>query len=146
MTVQHFVTCKGGTCLWVGSDAYNKLVRHMLEYGGLWRKTLMKLAALCSKENSCSSALDKAKSKRIQVWVSLGVSLGLRGSQQFAPFTESERCHWKGCAYSHQSGDASDLTLHKCSACQRVSYCSKDCQTKDWKAGHRHACKATGKK
>jgi len=146
MTVQHFVICRGGACLRVGSLAYNELVRHMLERSGLWRRTIMKLAELCPMPKSQSIALYNAKRKRIQVWISLGVSLGLNGSRQFAPLTEAEGCHWKGCAYSHQSGDTSDLTLRRCSACQRVSYCSKDCQTRDWKAGHKHACKAIEKK
>ena len=141
--VQHFVICKGGTCLWVGSGAYNELVRGMLEQSGLWQRTITKLAELCPKPRGHSTALYNAKRKRIQAWISLGVSLGLYGSRQFAPLPESEGCHWKDCPYSHQVRNISDLTLRGCSGCQGVSYCSKECQTKDWKAGHKHACKAS---
>ena len=28
-----------------------------------------------------------------------------------------------------------------CSQCKAAAYCSKDCQIKDWKAGHKQACK-----
>ncbi len=29
-----------------------------------------------------------------------------------------------------------------CSACKKVYYCSKDCQVKDWKTGHKAQCAA----
>lgn len=31
--------------------------------------------------------------------------------------------------------------LDRCSACRRVAYCSKKCQTNDWKDGHKKTCK-----
>jgi hypothetical protein len=31
--------------------------------------------------------------------------------------------------------------LKRCTACKRVSYCSQDCQKKDWGDGHRKTCK-----
>ena len=34
----------------------------------------------------------------------------------------------------------------KCSRCQTVRYCSRDCQGKHWKAGHSKACRAVKKK
>lgn len=30
--------------------------------------------------------------------------------------------------------------MKKCSRCKKVVYCSKECQLKDWKAGHKHVC------
>ena len=33
-----------------------------------------------------------------------------------------------------------------CSQCKAAAYCSKDCQVKDWKAGHKQACKGKMKK
>lgn len=30
--------------------------------------------------------------------------------------------------------------LHKCSGCAKAAYCSRDCQVKDWKEGHRKVC------
>ncbi|KAL4421507.1 hypothetical protein ABPG75_010798 [Micractinium tetrahymenae] len=42
--------------------------------------------------------------------------------------------HCAGC-------DGPSLTLLRCSICRKTAYCSKDCQTKHWKAGHRTECK-----
>lgn len=36
---------------------------------------------------------------------------------------------------------ASDVKLKKCNACQKVYYCSKECQTKHWKCGHKDECR-----
>lgn len=36
-------------------------------------------------------------------------------------------------------GAASD-SLKRCGRCHAVSYCSVDCQRRDWKAGHKSAC------
>ena len=33
-----------------------------------------------------------------------------------------------------------------CSQCKAAAYCSKDCQVKDWKAGHKQACKGKMRK
>ena len=36
-------------------------------------------------------------------------------------------------------------TLHKplvCVACKLAAYCSKECQTKAWRAGHKRECEA----
>ena len=38
-------------------------------------------------------------------------------------------------------GAASGEELKKCSACRLAYYCSKDCQKKDWKEGHKRGCK-----
>jgi hypothetical protein len=34
--------------------------------------------------------------------------------------------------------------LRRCTACQRAFYCSEDCQKKQWKAGHKQACRQPG--
>ena len=31
--------------------------------------------------------------------------------------------------------------MQKCGGCQYVGYCSKACQAKDWKKGHKEVCK-----
>lgn len=33
-----------------------------------------------------------------------------------------------------------DVILMKCSACKAVVYCTRECQKKDWKAGHKQKC------
>ena len=39
--------------------------------------------------------------------------------------------------------EAGECVLKQCGRCKLVSYCSKDCQVTDWKAGHKHVCKVT---
>lgn len=34
--------------------------------------------------------------------------------------------------------------LQACGSCKLVSYCSRDCQVKDWKAGHKAVCSGSG--
>lgn len=46
----------------------------------------------------------------------------------------------KGCTQCQKK----DNPLQACSGCQRVTYCSVECQKLDWKA-HRPACKSYGK-
>ncbi len=45
-------------------------------------------------------------------------------------------------AYGASSTVASVDGLKKCAACKMALYCSKDCQKKDWKEGHKRSCKA----
>ena len=39
--------------------------------------------------------------------------------------------------------EAGECVLKQCGRCKLVSYCSKDCQVTDWKAGHKHVCTDT---
>eukprot|EP01113_Clastostelium_recurvatum_P047139 TRINITY_DN8355_c1_g1_i1.p1 TRINITY_DN8355_c1_g1~~TRINITY_DN8355_c1_g1_i1.p1 ORF type:complete len:463 (-),score=88.52 TRINITY_DN8355_c1_g1_i1:3-1343(-) len=41
-----------------------------------------------------------------------------------------------GCVVCNSSEN-----LQKCKSCMSVMYCSRDCQVKDWKAGHKQKCK-----
>ena len=34
-----------------------------------------------------------------------------------------------------------DVALFACSSCKQTYYCSKICQTNDWKKGHKESCK-----
>jgi hypothetical protein len=43
------------------------------------------------------------------------------------------------CSYCN-SEDRPKTDLKRCSQCKAVHYCSKDCQVKDWKAGHKKDC------
>ncbi|BDA50001.1 hypothetical protein COCOBI_15-1290 [Coccomyxa sp. Obi] len=49
---------------------------------------------------------------------------------------ESEKRHIM-CAFC----DEMCYSLKRCAGCKSVGYCSKKCQVKDWKAGHKHECK-----
>ncbi|EKJ78693.1 hypothetical protein FPSE_01181 [Fusarium pseudograminearum CS3096] len=54
---------------------------------------------------------------------------------QGTPVTRVERCRSCGKPENEEG-----VTLKKCSRCQRVKYCSGECQKKDWKK-HRAECK-----
>jgi hypothetical protein len=43
------------------------------------------------------------------------------------------------CSYCN-SEDRPKTELKRCSQCKAVHYCSKECQVKDWKAGHKKDC------
>ncbi|KAK8821137.1 hypothetical protein WA538_005766 [Blastocystis sp. DL] len=43
------------------------------------------------------------------------------------------------CAFCHKSKSANSIPLYLCSRCRTVSYCSRDCQVKDWK-NHKTFC------
>jgi TPR repeat protein len=48
---------------------------------------------------------------------------------------------WKHiCANCGKQGDE-ECTLKQCAKCKAFSFCSKDCQVKHWKAGHKTECK-----
>lgn len=48
---------------------------------------------------------------------------------------ESSNPKLKKCAYCNKGG-----ILQLCSRCKVVRYCSRDCQLKDWKNGHKNQC------
>lgn len=43
------------------------------------------------------------------------------------------------CGYCYQPS-----SNFKCAACKKRSYCSRECQTADWKCGHKHWCGVAG--
>ena len=45
-----------------------------------------------------------------------------------------------GCTFCGKTPEAGSKELQKCSKCQAVWYCSKECQTKHWKGGHKAMC------
>eukprot|EP01119_Soliformovum_irregulare_P013089 TRINITY_DN3456_c0_g1_i6.p1 TRINITY_DN3456_c0_g1~~TRINITY_DN3456_c0_g1_i6.p1 ORF type:complete len:1038 (+),score=135.30 TRINITY_DN3456_c0_g1_i6:30-3143(+) len=51
--------------------------------------------------------------------------------------------HLAFCEYCYITDQ--EKAMLRCSRCQVVSYCSKECQTKDWKLGHKRSCPVIGK-
>jgi len=50
---------------------------------------------------------------------------------------EKAKPHTRKCNYCKKEGES--IKLRKCSRCKVNEYCSKECQTKDWKF-HKHEC------
>lgn len=60
-------------------------------------------------------------------------------------FEKCGHCNKSPTELAMEDGELSGKTrlkaFHGCSACKKVRYCSKECQTLDWKAGHKLVCK-----
>ena len=44
------------------------------------------------------------------------------------------------CEFCGSSEDELEAKLKRCNNCKEVYYCSRECQKKDWKRGHRDTC------
>ncbi|EJD44628.1 hypothetical protein AURDEDRAFT_152120 [Auricularia subglabra TFB-10046 SS5] len=42
--------------------------------------------------------------------------------------------------HCHNCYRVASVALRQCGACRQVRYCSKECQEKDWKSGHKQSC------
>lgn len=51
-------------------------------------------------------------------------------------------CLVPGCGQEHTRVQAQGLGLRLCARCGKVAYCSKACQARAWKNGHKSACQA----
>lgn len=56
--------------------------------------------------------------------------------------SQGKQCAGPGCAHVQASaeGGGAARRFKRCSRCQVILYCSKECQAAHWKAGHRKAC------
>ena len=45
------------------------------------------------------------------------------------------------CSCCH-AAETSQKKLSACSGCKVALYCSRECQRRDWRAGHKHTCAA----
>jgi hypothetical protein len=54
------------------------------------------------------------------------------------------RAHAVSCAFCYKQEAVNDTTFMRCGKCRKRSFCSKDCQRADWKAGHRRWCGVAG--
>ncbi|KAL4421508.1 hypothetical protein ABPG75_010799 [Micractinium tetrahymenae] len=108
------------------------------------------LARLGRLEQQAQRALEQAGAAR---WVPLAKQRGLE--DQVAWFSQNIAAYSGGNATSRvypapptaaqeprcACCASAALVLRACSGCRVARYCSKDCQTKHWKAGHRAECK-----
>ncbi|VDC00439.1 unnamed protein product [Peniophora sp. CBMAI 1063] len=75
----------------------------------------------------------------IHAWILLGKSLGLHRDKERERLERLKRIHcgWYRCEHHCVKTDGS---LRKCAGCNDVRYCTRECQTADWKARHKNEC------
>ncbi|KAI0314102.1 hypothetical protein OF83DRAFT_473119 [Amylostereum chailletii] len=103
---------------------------------------------LRSLDYSRKSAQDKRQYRFLVLsWRRFGGLLGLKESeerQRVEKELEDSRkdaqtfCGWKECAYHAQKPEGA---LRTCAGCDEVRYRDRNCQLKDWKAGHKKKCR-----
>lgn len=64
--------------------------------------------------------------------------LAKTGRQEMKVQREQNRSRCCHCQKEKSTGSAE--VMKECARCRQVWYCSRDCQKKDWKAGHKAAC------
>ncbi|KZV66298.1 hypothetical protein PENSPDRAFT_95170 [Peniophora sp. CONT] len=83
------------------------------------------------------------QTKLRETWVNLGEIVGLDLEREYAEVKREGRrretcCAWKDCQW-HRVPPPNPPRV--CKGCGEVRYCSKTCQTDDWRAGHKKDCR-----
>ncbi|VDC04751.1 unnamed protein product [Peniophora sp. CBMAI 1063] len=87
--------------------------------------------------------------KLLLAWDDFGKAVGLSEEQEKAKHAReakkaaAERAHhcaWKECRFNEEKHPM-PTTLRACSGCGVARYCSRECQRKDWKTGHKIDCR-----
>ena len=68
----------------------------------------------------------------------LGESMAVEQLKQWEAHVQGK------CAHCSKNAQAAQVKLKQCSKCKAQWYCSKECQIKAWKAGHKKDCKRAG--
>ncbi|KZV66327.1 hypothetical protein PENSPDRAFT_689115 [Peniophora sp. CONT] len=76
-------------------------------------------------------------------WLEFGKALGLSEEVENAEREREKKeaarlCAWRECQY-HKVKPPSPPNV--CKGCGEARYCGRECQIKDWKAGHKRVCK-----
>ncbi|KZV69231.1 hypothetical protein PENSPDRAFT_753554 [Peniophora sp. CONT] len=97
-------------------------------------------ALLGLRKASHSTPTDSLLRTLVHAWEEVGQELHFKEAKKRQEF-ERERakyCMWRLCR--HNTSPA-DKALNKCKGCGDAFYCSKDCQVRHWKEGHKDACR-----
>jgi MYND finger len=100
-----------------------------------------------------NKSMKETRAKRLKAWYDLGKDVELVGREPLLnPPMHSDRtgrsnredrhvCWWSECA--RRTGDkTASKELLRCAGCKKARYCSRECQTKDWKEQHKATCKS----
>ncbi|KZV64839.1 hypothetical protein PENSPDRAFT_756980 [Peniophora sp. CONT] len=77
----------------------------------------------------------------LDAWTTLGKALGIDEVEERnrRASYQARICSWRTCSFHFTP---SPKPLFTCKGCHETRYCSKDCQTRDWKqGGHREECR-----
>ncbi|KZV67747.1 hypothetical protein PENSPDRAFT_754714 [Peniophora sp. CONT] len=102
-----------------------------------WYSTLVRLREAKHPRPSSWSILSSA-------WKGLGPILGLDPKQERLRHAEEARsgCSWRNCPRRGQTVTDDKPAVKKCAGCGETRYCSRECQSRDWKrGGHKARCK-----
>ena len=62
------------------------------------------------------------------------------GVQHLCMQIEGRKCAYSACSNQESRDDGMIEKYKMCSVCRGAFYCSKRCQKRDWKEGHKHKC------
>ena len=131
--ISHSAVCLKSDCpCWGRSAPFVQVIKVALEQDQLWSRTVVKLRALSNRGDVVLPR--KTRRDRMMQWLAMGLAVGLTEDRELGG------CHWQKCESHGRTDEGNELHLFKCSRCQVARYCSKECQTKDWKDGHKVAC------
>jgi hypothetical protein len=106
-------------------------------FSGLRSKLLRHLIP-CSGASTTDQLLDI-----LQAELDSGVPAPIPGWYKFSTVTMGPRkigydaCSNRGCFQT----ETLEVSFSRCARCKLPQYCSRECQTGDWKARHKHLCK-----
>ncbi|KAK6599803.1 hypothetical protein ACHAPF_002996 [Botrytis cinerea] len=99
----------------------------MLEEADRIRSVINDFDAACTRDNLG------------QLWEMKGDVVKAREARERNP--ENMICSNFNCPLSSMNVNSKRNELKNCARCKCIWYCSKDCQTEDWKARHKRWCK-----
>jgi hypothetical protein len=106
-------------------------------------------------ETKSEETYKAARKKRLGGWLDLGRAVGLveneLSDQTAAQTSNSSRtegtarkdgngCWYGKCDRHGKTDEETEWMLMKCTGCKKARYCSKECQSKDWKVVHKIEC------
>jgi MYND finger len=129
-------------------------VARVLKQEDLWLKTCIALQVLVEKAPRGNSKVIRMK---LGAWIGVGKAVGLiepalshQGYTQDNKSSETESiprqdksgCWYGRCGRHGKIDEETEWMLLRCAGCKKARYCSKECQSVDWKIGHKAECRS----
>ena len=126
-----------------GKNTLRKTMRNTLRQD--WYPTLLVLRAQ-RDDKLWRGKHRKQLADLLDAWMALGTAISLEEEVDKRDYERELKkmsmvCAWRDCEY-HEERPPAGTTLYNCKGCREVRYCSRACQTSDWKeGGHKAKCK-----